>query len=124
MWTPELVWERIVAAAETEKALPDSESRFRVAHSGSWPSFPDSPEEAYGYGDFRVRVSPSMGSIDGASEVWRWLRWIPLKARKAVFLLAAGVPARRVARKLRVSRTAVFKMKRRGIDHISQVLNK
>jgi DNA-binding CsgD family transcriptional regulator len=123
MWTPELVWDRIKAMAATQRALPDIEANFRTPHSGSWPKFPDE-ETAYGYGHFTVKVSPSMESIDQASEAWSWLGWLGLDARKTVFLLASGVPTKRIARKMRISRQKVWRVKKRSLLYISAVLNK
>lgn len=123
-WTPEDVWERIVAAANVERALPDPESRFRVPHSGGWPGFPSDPEESYGYNDVKVRVAPAREAIDGMSQVWEWLDWLALPPKRALFLLAAGVPAKKIARKLGVNRSTVWRMKQRALKYISDVLNK
>ena len=124
MWTPELVFDRVKAAARVWRALPDIESRFRVAKSGSWPGFPNNPDEAFNYTAATVRVAPSMEAIDDAEDVWGWLGWLSQDSRKAVFLLASGVPVKRIARKLSVNRSTVYRMKDRALMYISQVLNK
>lgn len=124
VWTPELVFDRIKDAARVFRSLPDVESRFRLARSGSWPGYPTNPDEAFNYNTTTIRVSPSMELIDDANQAWEWLLWLSVDSRKIIFSLAAGMPAKKVARKLGLNRVTIWRMKKRGLAHISAVLNK
>lgn len=112
----DIVWRRIVEAAQTLKRLPDRErARLRANGATAWPDFLRKSIEAYGYSV--VRITPSAHAIDRMEETMDWLRWPRPEDMRVAFLLASGVRAPRILVAVerfegkRIRRQAVYERK-------------
>ena len=87
-WTPSMVEERLVEAADVLKRLPE----VRVqGYFSTWPPIVREAAEAYGWDTTHVCLGPpSPAAIDRMDEALEWLRWLDPEDARIVWLRASG----------------------------------
>ena len=88
-WTPALVEERLIEAADTMKRLP----QFRVqGYYNSWPTIMREFSDRVGETPQRLRrPPPSPTAITRMEEALQWLRWLEADDAKLVWMRAEGL---------------------------------
>lgn len=87
-WTPRLVEERLVEAADVLKRLPDHGVR---GHFNTWPSITYEFSDFVGQTPSLKRPPPSPESISRMEETLDWVSGLDPKDAKIVWLRASGV---------------------------------
>ena len=120
-WTPLLVEERMVEAAEVLSRLP--ETRLR-GYFGTWPPVVREFRESFGWHETQLRrPRPSPAAIDRMDEAFTWLPWLdPIDAR-IVWLRASGEPWKVICWKVGMARTAAHQHWMFGLCVIAWRLN-
>jgi hypothetical protein len=94
-WTPTIVWELLVEAAETLQRLPDA-ARGPRALGSSWPAIVRTTAESFNVAaeraDLRRLGPPSAEAIDRLDRAIVWLEWLSGDAQRLVWMRACGVP--------------------------------
>jgi Domain of unknown function (DUF6362) len=103
-WTPSLIEERLVEAADVMKRLPD----VRVPrHFNTWPNVLREFADLVGQEAQPLRrPPPSPDAISRMEETLAWLRWLEPDDAKIVWLRANGERWKAVCWKVGLSRTA------------------
>lgn len=103
-WTPSLVEERMVEAADTLKRLPEERVR---GYFSTWPPIIHDYWEAFGRHDVKLRRPwPSPAAIDRMDETMTWLVWLDPTEARIVWLRASGERWKEVCWKVGLARTA------------------
>jgi hypothetical protein len=98
-WTPVLVAERLVEAADVLARLP--EERVRGFY-GLWPKLIGVP----GRPTRPAAAAPE--AIDRMDEALGWLLWLDPEERRLVWLRAEGLPWKWITRRLGIGRTTAW----------------
>lgn len=103
-WTPSLVEERLVEAADVMKRLPN----VRVpGHFNTWPTMTAEFSDLVGRQPERMRrPPPGRDAISRMEQTLDWLRWLDVSDAKIVWLRASGVRWKEVCWKVGLARTA------------------
>lgn len=89
-WTPTLVEERLVEAADTLRRLPE---RRVQGFLSAWPEVVREAWGAHGWADGPTRQGPpSPQAIDRMDVTLGWLRWLDPADAKLVWVRAEGTP--------------------------------
>lgn len=75
--SPAQIADRIEAAALTLRRLPNPSGSGARGYGTSWPDVVHDAQQAYGYGEARVRVVPSSEDISRMDEAIGWLALVP-----------------------------------------------
>jgi hypothetical protein len=104
-WTPSLVEERLVEAADVLKRLPEERVQ---GYFSVWPEVARSVYDAFGWHDpVLKRPWPSPASIDRMDETMTWLGWLEPDVAKIVWFRASGSRWKSICAKVGLQRTAV-----------------
>ena len=104
-WTPSLVEERLVEAADVLKRLPEERVQ---GYFSAWPEIVRSVHDAFGWHDpVLKRPWPSPGSIDRMDETMTWLGWLEPDVAKIVWFRASGSRWKSICARVGLQRTAV-----------------
>ncbi len=103
-WTPLMVEERLVEAADVMRRLPD----VRVpGHFNTWPKILHEFADLVGQAPPRLkRPPPSPHAISRMEEALAWLAWLEPMDRKIVWLRASGERWKAVCWTVGLARTA------------------
>jgi uncharacterized protein DUF6362 len=103
-WTPSLIEERFVEAADVMKRLPN----VRVpGHFNTWPAMMAEFADLIGREPERLRRGPpAPDAISRMDEAIGWLRWLEPAEAKIVWLRASGVRWKEICWKVGLARTA------------------
>ena len=125
--------ERLREAAATLRLLPDPDRRFRSGLRSWWPAtMQTSEEEAFTVEVLRlqaqikpektqVRYVPDPGAVDRMFQAFKWLLEIPsTRTRKILWMKAAGVPTRKIAREFGLSGNGVRYHANAGLKKIAE----
>ena len=89
-WTPLMVEERIVEAADVLRRLPEERVR---GYFGVWPEIVHDFADKVGQEPQPMRrPPPSAGAISRMDETLPWLSWLEPTAAKIIWLRASGKP--------------------------------
>lgn len=101
-WTPALVAERLVEAAETMKRLP----QVRVqGYYNSWPTILREFSDRVGEAPQRLRPPPpSPAAITRMEEALSWLRWLAADDARLVWMRAEGARWRAICQRFGIAR--------------------
>lgn len=101
-WTPALVEERLVEAAETMKRLPE----VRVqGYYNSWPTILREFSDRVGEAPQRLRrPPPSPTAITRMEEALQWLRWLEADDARLVWMRAEGARWREICGRFGIAR--------------------
>jgi hypothetical protein len=103
-WTPALVEERLVEAADVLKRLP--ETRIQGFYS-LWPAIAPSFDDLVGQTPPAMsRPWPSPASIDRMEEALGWFKWLEPPDTKIVWLRASGERWKAVCHQVGLARAA------------------
>ncbi len=104
-WTPSLVEERLVEAADVLKRLPEERVQ---GYFSAWPEIVRSVHDAFGWHDpVLKRPWPSPSSIDRMDETMTWLGWLEPDVAKIVWFRASGSRWKSICARVGLQRTAV-----------------
>ena len=104
-WTPTLVEERLVEAADVLKRLPEERVQ---GYFSVWPEVVRSVFDAFGWHDpVLKRPWPSPASIDRMDETMTWLGWLEPDVAKIAWLRASGSRWKTICARVGLQRTAV-----------------
>jgi len=104
-WTPSLVEERLVEAADVLKRLPEERVQ---GYFSVWPEVVRSVYDASGWHDpVLKRPWPSPASIDRMDETMTWLGWLEPDVAKIVWFRASGSRWKTICARVGLQRTAV-----------------
>jgi hypothetical protein len=103
-WTPSMVEERFVEAADVMRRLPG----LRVpGHFNTWPPVLREFSDLVGQEPPRLRrPPPSPGAISRMEETLAWLGWLEPRDAKIVWLRASGERWKNICWKVGLARTA------------------
>ena len=103
-WTPSLIEERFVEAADVMKRLPN----IRVpGHFNTWPAMMAEFADLIGREPARLRRGPpAPDAISRMDETLAWLRWVDPADAKIVWLRASGCRWKEICWKVGLARTA------------------
>jgi len=103
-WTPSLIEERFVEAAEVMKRLPN----VRVpGHFNTWPKMMQEFADMIGQEPRPMRLPPpSAEAITRMEQTLEWLRWLDAADAKIVWLRATGERWKTICWKVGLARTA------------------
>jgi hypothetical protein len=106
-WTPELVEERFVEAADVMRRLPS----VRVpSHFNTWPTMLVEFADRVGQESPRLRLPPpAPTAISRMEETLGWLHWLDPLDAKIVWLRASGERWKGVCWKVGLTRSAVHR---------------
>lgn len=130
------IWELLVEAASTLRRLPDREVGWlRAAERSGMPDYIRESDEVFAvavskggcYEAPRVRLGPpDAAAIDRMDAVLGWLNFITGRDRRreigVVFALASGIPVRIIRFRFGYQRSAIYKIKDRGMEKIERHL--
>lgn len=103
-WTPSMVEDRMVEAADTLRRLPDTRVR---GYASTWPPVVHEFWEAFGWDEARVRRGPpSAAAIDRMDAALTWLRWLDPDDARIVWLRASGERWKSICWKVGMARAA------------------
>jgi Domain of unknown function (DUF6362) len=107
VWTPSLVEERFVEAADVMKRLPE----VRVpGYFNTWPKFPQEFADLVGQEPPPLRrPRPSPDAISRMEETLGWLRWLEPIDVKIVWMRASGERWKAVCWKVGLMRSAAHR---------------
>lgn len=126
-----IIWELMMEAAETLRAMPDRERGW--LYSAGRSSMPDFLRDVgTDYADFEAEARPAVPRADQVSrmeEVLSWFEFFRGKGRRrrdlqVVFSLASGLPRYQIAQKARTSEGNLYKIRDRQIRAVSFELNR
>jgi len=104
-WTPLLVEDRMVDAADVLKRLPEQRMQ---GYFSTWPPMVREFWEAFGRDEVRIRRGPpSAAAIDRMDETLAWLAWLDPTEAKIVWLRASGERWKEICWRVGLARTAV-----------------
>jgi hypothetical protein len=98
-WTPKLIAERLVEAADVLARLP--EQRLRGVYD-LWPRIVGAPVAS------STPAAPAPEAIDRMEETLGWLSWLDVEERRLVWLRAEGLPWKRITHRLAIGRTTAW----------------
>lgn len=103
-WTPTLIEERLVEAADVMKRLPN----VRVpGHFNTWPKMMQEFADLIGQEPRPMRLPPpSAEAITRMEQTLEWLRWLDAADAKIVWLRATGERWKTICWKVGLARTA------------------
>jgi len=106
-WTPTLVEERLVEAADVMRRLPET----RVpGYFNTWPKMVVEFADRVGQEPTRLRLPPpSPGAISRMEEALAWLRWLEPLDAKIVWLRAGGERWKGICWKVGLTRSATHR---------------
>ena len=99
-WTPAVVADRLVEAADVLARLP--EQRVREFYD-LWPRILIEPSERW-----TRPAAASPEAIDRMDEALGWLCWLEPEERRLVWLRADGLPWKRITHRLGIGRTTAW----------------
>jgi hypothetical protein len=101
-WTPALVEERLIEAADTMKRLPE----VRVqGYFNSWPTILREFSDRVGEAPQRLRrPPPAPGAITRMEEALSWLRWLEPDDSRLAWMRAEGARWRSICQRFGISR--------------------
>lgn len=103
-WTPSLVEERLVEAADTLRRLPDTRVQ---GHASTWPPY---IQECLATEDVTLRrPPPSAAAITRMDETLPWLRHLDPVDARIVWLRADGDPWKVICWKVGMTRSAAHR---------------
>ena len=114
-WTPAIVADRLVEAADVLARLP--EERVREVYD-LWPRIVMEPSERW-----TRPAAPLPEAIDRMDEVLGWLCWLEPQERRIVWLRAEGLPWKRITYRLGLGRTRAWQRWTVALLKISVRLN-
>jgi DNA-directed RNA polymerase specialized sigma24 family protein len=125
LYTADYVQARFTEMGAVIRTMPDREARWLArGWRATWPEPKPNPAEAYGYNPAgKARVHASTQQIDRCDECLDWLLWLKEEDRTIVLAKACRAGTMQIARKLGLSRTAVWMRHRRAINRIARRLN-
>lgn len=101
-WTPALVEQRLVEAADTLRRLPPVKVQ---GHASSWPPVVRDFWEAYGWEEAEVRLGPpAAAAIDRMDETFGWLRWLEPDDARLVWARADRAPWKAICWRFGIAR--------------------
>ena len=101
-WTPTVIAERLVEAADVLDRLPEPRMR------GFYSLLPLLPDATAGDGARTRPAAPAPEAIDRMDEALRWLCWLDDEERRLVWLRAEGLPWKRITHRLAIGRTTAW----------------
>lgn len=103
-WTPSLVEDRLIEAADVMKRLPN----VRVpGHFNTWPAMMAEFSDLVGREPERLRRGPpAPDAISRMEEALQWLRWLEPTERKIVWLRVRGERWKDICWRVGLARTA------------------
>jgi hypothetical protein len=114
-WTPAVVADRLVEAADVLARLP--EGRVREVYD-LWPRIVMEPSGS------RTRpAAAAPAAIDRMDEALRWLCWLDHEERLLVWLRAEGLPWKRITSRLGIGRTTAWQRWAMALLKIASRLN-
>jgi hypothetical protein len=113
-WTPKLIAERLVEAADVLARLPDEQTR---GFYDLWPKILGGPYTGPG----RAAAAPE--AIDRMDEALAWLGWLDPEERRLVWSRAEGMPWKWITRRLGVGRTTAWQRWTMALLKIASRLN-
>ena len=106
-WTPSLVEERLVEAADVLKRLPEERVQ---GYFSVWPEVVRSVYDAFGWHDpVLKRPWQSPASIDRMDETFRWLHWLDPDEVRLVWLRAEGVRWKLISHRFGINRSTAWR---------------
>ena len=104
IWTPSIVEERFVEAADVMKRLPNV---YVPGHFNTWPTVFYELSDLVGQEPpSTTRVRPSAEAIGRMEETLEWLNWLEPTDRKVLWLRASGERWKAVCLKVGLKRAA------------------
>ncbi|WP_339862485.1 DUF6362 family protein [Thalassospira alkalitolerans] len=120
-WTPLMVEERIVEAADVLRRLPEERVR---GYFGVWPEVVHDFADKVGQEPQPMRrPPPSAGAISRMDETLPWLGWIDPLDAKIIWLRASGKPWKTVCWTVGMARTAAHRHWLYGLCVLAWKLN-
>lgn len=120
-WTPLMVEERIVEAADVLRRLPEERVR---GYFGVWPEVVHDFADKVGQEPQPMRrPPPSAGAISRMDETLPWLGWIDPLDAKIIWLRASGRPWKTVCWTVGMARTAAHRHWLYGLCVLAWKLN-
>lgn len=120
-WTPELVEERLIEAAEVLRRLPEAKVQ---GYFGIWP------EIVHDFGDMveqepqpMRRPLPSAAAISRMDETITWVRFLAPEDGKLVWARAEGAPWKAICWRFGIGRATAHRRWQYGISLIAWRLN-
>jgi hypothetical protein len=113
-WTPKLIAERLVEAADVLARLPDEQAR---GFYDLWPKILGRPHTGPG----RAAAAPE--AIDRMDQALAWLAWLDPEERRLVWSRAEGMPWKWITRRLGVGRTTAWQRWTMALLKIASRLN-
>jgi uncharacterized protein DUF6362 len=113
-WTPKLITERLVEAADVLARLPEEQAR---GFYDLWPKILGGPCTGPG----RAAAAPE--AIDRMDEALAWLAWLDPEERRLVWSRAEGMPWKWITRRLGVGRTTAWQRWTMALLKIASRLN-
>lgn len=121
-WTPLMVEERIVEAADVLRRLPEERVR---GYFGAWPEVVHDFADKVGQEPRPMRrPPPSAGAISRMDETLPWLSWLEPTAAKIIWLRAAGERWKTICWTVGLQRSAAHQHWLYGLCVISLKLNR
>jgi Domain of unknown function (DUF6362) len=106
-WTPLMVEERLVEAADVMRRLPDVRA---PGHFNTWPKVLHEFADLVSQAPPRLkRPPPSSDAISRAEEALQWLRWLEGEDAKLVWARASNQPWKEVCWRFGVARTTAWR---------------
>ena len=120
-WTPSLVEERLVEAADVLKRRPEERVQ---GYFSVWPEVVRSAYDAFGWHDpVLKRPWPSPASIDRMEETLTWMRFLAPEDARLVWTRAEGAPWKAVCWRFGIARATAHRRWRYGLSVIALRLN-
>ena len=120
-WTPSLVEERLVEAADVLKRLPEERVQ---GYFSAWPEIIRSVWDSYGMHDpVLKRPWPSPASIDRMEETLTWVQFLAPEDGRLVWARAEGAPWKAICWRFGIARATAHRRWRYGLAVITLRLN-
>jgi hypothetical protein len=120
-WTPLMVEERLVEAADVMRRLPD----VRVpGHFNTWPPIVVEFADRVGQEPEPMRLPPpAPAAISRMEETPGWLRWLKAEHAKLVWARAEGTPWKQICWRFGIARATAHRRWRYGLSVMAYQLN-